>query len=117
MPNSFHALPKSAFVQTGKQAAGAAAEIGFPVALKVVSPQFSHKTEVGGVKLGLTSRESVEQEADALGARIKRISPNAEIEGFLVQEMVSGIEVILGARTDPLYGRSWLWAPAEFSLN
>lgn len=98
------ALPKSAFVQTGKQAAGAAAEIGFPVALKVVSPQFSHKTEVGGVKLGLTSRESVEQEADALGAKIKRMSPNAEIEGFLVQEMVSGVEVILGARTDPLYG-------------
>ncbi len=98
------ALPKSAFAKTSKEAASLAAEIGFPVALKLVSPQFSHKTEVGGVKLGLTSRESVEQEANALGARIKRISPDAEIDGFLIQEMVSGVEVIVGARTDPLYG-------------
>ena len=96
--------PRSAFATTPKQAADEAARLGFPVVLKIVSPAFSHKTEVGGVKLDLRSAAAVESEAKALLDAIKRIDPTAPVEGFLVQEMVSGIEIILGARTDPLYG-------------
>ena len=96
--------PRSAFAATPEQAAVEATRLGFPVVLKVVSPAFSHKTEIGGVKLDLRTAAAVESEARALQDTIKRIDPTAKIEGFLVQEMVAGIEIILGARTDPLYG-------------
>ena len=72
--------------------------------LKVVSPQFSHKTEIGGVRLDLRSGDAVEAAAKELQATINRLDPAAKVEGFLLQEMVSGVEIILGARTDPLYG-------------
>ena len=98
------AAPKSELAKTPADAGAAAARIGFPVALKIVSPQFSHKTEVGGVKLDLKSSGDVEREASALGEAIHELQPDATIEGYLVQEMVSGVEIILGARTDPLYG-------------
>ncbi len=96
--------PRSAFVTTPEHAAKEATRIGFPVVLKVVSPSFSHKTEIGGVKLDLRSADTVGSEAQALQDKIRQLDPSAKIEGFLVQEMVSGIEIILGARTDPLYG-------------
>jgi acetate---CoA ligase (ADP-forming) len=97
-------LPRSAFAATPEQAAADAARLGFPVVLKIVSPSFSHKTEVGGVKLDLRTAAAVESEARALQNTISRINPAATVEGFIVQEMVSGVEIILGARTDPLYG-------------
>ncbi len=98
------ASPKSAFVKTPAGAAAAAAEIGFPVALKIVSAELSHKTEVGGVLLNLKSAAEVQAGAQSLAARVHGTNPSARLDGYLVQEMVSGVEVILGARTDPLYG-------------
>jgi len=103
------ASPKSAFVKTAAGAADAAAEIGFPVALKIVSAELSHKTEVGGVILNLTSAADVKAAAQSLAARVHGANMHgssvaAKLDGYLVQEMVSGVEVILGARTDPLYG-------------
>ena len=68
-----------------------------------MSAQISHKTEVGGVRLNLNSATEVERAAEALAAAVKAV-PGASIDGFLVQEMVEGVEIILGARTDPLYG-------------
>jgi acetyltransferase len=96
--------PDSAFAATPAAAAAAAARIGFPVVLKLVSPEISHKTEVGGVKLNLKSEDEVEQAAEQLTASVRKLQPDARIDGFLVQEMVRGVEVVLGARTDPLYG-------------
>jgi acetyltransferase len=96
--------PKSGIARTAAEAAHLAERIGFPVALKIVSSQISHKTEVGGVKLGLASASQVEQAAHALAASAAKVAPDARIDGFLVQEMVTGVEIILGARTDPLYG-------------
>jgi acetyltransferase len=96
--------PKSGFAPSAAEAATAAASIGFPVALKIVSAQISHKTEVGGVRLNLKSPEEVERAALALAASIEQAMPGTPIEGFLLQEMVEGIEMIIGARTDPLYG-------------
>jgi len=63
-----------------------------------------HKTEVGGVALALQNRDAVEAAAEALVASARAAQPSARIDGFLVQEMVSGIEAIVGARDDPLYG-------------
>jgi len=96
------ALPKSQAVATAAEAARAAERIGFPVALKIRSRDILHKTEVGGVALDLHDSDAVEAAADALSTRAAQAS--ARIEGFLVQEMVVGIEAIVGARDDPLYG-------------
>src|SRR5258708_24826554 len=96
--------PMSGFAASPGAAAEVASGIGFPVALKIVSAQISHKTEVGGVRLNLKSRAEVEREAAALAAAVRKIAPPAHLDGFTVQEMVGGIEVIVGARPDPLFG-------------
>jgi len=98
------ALPKSQAVQNATEAAAAAERIGFPVALKIRSLDILHKTEVGGVALDLRDCETVRITADRLMEGALRSQPRARIQGFLVQEMASGIEAILGARCDPLYG-------------
>jgi acetyltransferase len=96
--------PKSGVAASPQDAGALAARIGFPVALKIVSRAISHKTEAGGVRLHLSSAPDVERAAQALLASAAKAAPGAPIDGFLVQEMVEGTEVILGARTDPLYG-------------
>jgi acetate---CoA ligase (ADP-forming) len=98
------ALPKSQAVATAADAVAAAEHIGFPVALKIRSPDILHKTEAGGVTLDLRSREAVQTAADALTASARAAQRDARIDGFLVQEMVTGVEAIVGARSDPLYG-------------
>ncbi len=98
------ALPQSRMVATAQEAAAAAAAIGFPVVLKIQSADISHKTEAGGVALGLKSQQDVLNAADALAKSARAAYPNARIDGFLVQEMVSGVETIVGAQSDPLYG-------------
>jgi acetyltransferase len=97
-------LPKSAFCETATAAAKAAKKIGFPVALKIVAPKFSHKTEVGGVLLGLSSTAEVTAGGKTLAGRLRKIDRKVEISGYLVQEMVSGVEMIAGCREDPVYG-------------
>jgi len=96
--------PRSALANSPEEAALAAERIGFPVALKIVSRGISHKTEVGGVRLNLGSGDEVVRAAAMLAASVARAAPGARVEAFLVQEMVDGIEMIVGARTDPLYG-------------
>ncbi|HEY4404373.1 MAG TPA: acetate--CoA ligase family protein [Xanthobacteraceae bacterium] len=91
--------PHSGRAASPGEAAGIAARIGFPVALKIVAAQISHKTEVGGVRLNLKSPQEVEHEAQALAAAV-----GTRLDGFVVQEMVEGIEMIVGAHHDPLFG-------------
>ena len=83
----------------------AARDIGFPVVLKVVSPQITHKTDVGGVKLDLKSPEEVAAAFDEIMATARRAAPDAAIDGVSVQQMARpGIEVIVGVSTDPQFG-------------
>ena len=96
--------PKNSFAATPDVAARHATEIGFPVAVKIVSAQASHKTEVGGVALNLASAEAVGAAATAMAERLARHVPGAKLDGFLVQEMVAGLELIVGVREDPQYG-------------
>jgi acetyltransferase len=98
------ALPKSRAVAGAAEAADAAAAIGFPVALKIRSRDILHKTEAGGVVLTLRNRDEVRNAADALIASARAAHPAAQIDGLLVQEMVSGVEAIVGAHSDALYG-------------
>jgi acetyltransferase len=96
--------PKSAVAASAAEAAVLASKIGFPVALKIISRAISHKTEVGGVRLNLASSDEVERAAESLISSVRSSAPHASVDGFLVQEMVDGVEILLGARTDPLYG-------------
>ncbi len=96
--------PRAALAKTPEEAAAKAGEIGFPVAVKLVSPQASHKTEVGGVALHLADAAAVRSAAAAMGSRLTAHDPRATLNGFLVQEMVDGLEMILGVREDPQFG-------------
>ncbi|MBT5049367.1 MAG: bifunctional acetate--CoA ligase family protein/GNAT family N-acetyltransferase [Rhodospirillaceae bacterium] len=94
-------------VRTSGDAAKIAADIGFPVALKILSPDISHKSDAGGVVLHLGSEEAVRDAADAMRARISENIPDARLDGFTVQQMAarSGAhELIAGAAVDPTFG-------------
>jgi acetyltransferase len=92
-------------VATAGEAGPAAARVGFPVALKIVSPDISHKTEVGGVRLGLASADAVVEAAQAMRERAARERPHAVLEGFAIQPMVpAGKELLLGSVRDPQFG-------------
>jgi acetyltransferase len=97
-------LPKSGMAKDAAEAARLARRIGFPVALKIISESIAHKTEAGGVMLDVKSAAEIAAAMRALKAAVKRYDKAARIDGFLVQEMVSGVEAIVGTRTDPMYG-------------
>lgn len=88
-------------------AAAEAARIGFPVVIKILSEDISHKSDVGGVVLNLQDAEDVRAAAQAMLARIGRSHPKARLEGFTVQQMVKknqAQELIIGASVDPTFG-------------
>lgn len=91
-------LPRQKFVESATEAAQAAPGLGFPVALKLIAPEVVHKTESGAVVLGLNSADEVE----AQGKRLLALDKGSA--KLLLQEMVEGTEILLGARTDPQYG-------------
>ena len=87
------------------QAAQCAEELGYPVAVKIESPDLPHKTEAGGVRLGLTSKQEVATAASEVLAAAKKHAPNAAITGVLVQQMAApATELVLGVRRDPAFG-------------
>ena len=87
------------------EAVQAAIEIGYPVVMKIVSPEILHKTDVGGVLVGIEDDEGVRDGFLEIVSRAKKFMPDATILGVSVQEMVSkGIEVIIGAMRDPQFG-------------
>jgi len=88
-----------------EEALSAANDIGFPVALKVISPQILHKTEAGVVALRLSDEEEVRNAYGRLLERARRFDKDAQIKGVLVQEMVEGgLECMIGAKKDPIFG-------------
>lgn len=87
------------------EALAAARAFGFPVVMKVVSPDILHKTEAGCVQVGIGEETEVIQSWGQLLANARQYQPDAAIHGILVQEMVpKGTEVILGVKNDPLFG-------------
>jgi acetyl coenzyme A synthetase (ADP forming)-like protein len=97
--------PRGLLATSGEQAAGFADQLGYPVVLKIWSPDIVHKTEVGGVRTALTNAQEVADAFDLMMYRIPRRAPEAHILGVLVQETcTAGREVILGMNRDPHYG-------------
>jgi acetyltransferase len=98
-------LPRSA--ATAEEAVLRAREIGYPVVLKVRSPQITHKTDVNGVALNLADDEAVRCAFERIVASARRLRPEAEIQGVTIQRMmtaVHGVELILGVKRDPVFG-------------
>ena len=92
-------------VSDADAAARAAREIGFPVVLKIASPDLPHKTEVGGVAVNLRSEAELRQAHAQMLARVSDKSPHAAIDGVIVAPMAQGLsELILGSRIDPVFG-------------
>ncbi len=97
-------VPRSELAKTADEAVEIADSIGFPVVLKIESKDILHKTEAGGVKLNLANSQDVRDGAGTLLASATRYAPDAVVDGFLVQQQVTGIEAIVGVHEDPLYG-------------
>lgn len=88
-------------------AVAAAKRIGYPVALKILSPDITHKSDVGGVALNLSSKEELVTACEAMLARVRQRRPEARIDGFSIQAMIRrprAHELIVGALTDPIFG-------------
>ena len=99
------ATPKGSIATTAEQAGNIAQQLAFPVVLKIWSPDILHKSDVGGVKVGLRSEQEVKDAFDLMMYRIPKKLPDAHILGVLVQEMVrGGKEVIIGMHRDPHFG-------------
>ncbi|MBN1179807.1 MAG: acetate--CoA ligase family protein [Anaerolineae bacterium] len=98
-------LPPARLASSAGEAVEAAEEIGFPVALKIASPDVLHKSDVGGIELGLADTNAVKQAYDRILSRARQHAPEGEIWGVLVQAMVApGREVIVGVNRDAQFG-------------
>src|SRR5919106_4849257 len=98
-------VPKEGLARSIEEATRLAREIGFPVALKIVSPDIVHKTEAGGVQLGLRNTREVRQAYRTITANAWNYQSDAQITGVQVQQMVTGgNEVIVGIIRDPAFG-------------
>jgi acetyltransferase len=98
-------IPKSEIAESPEQAVEIAREVGYPVVLKIASPDILHKTDVGGVRVGLESRQEVIDAYELMAYRAQRYLPEARVWGCMVQEMVEeGLEVLVGMNRDPQFG-------------
>src|SRR6202163_2696762 len=100
------AVPKEGVARTATDAAKLAATIGYPVVMKIVSPQILHKTEAGGVVVGVRSADAAQDAFATIVDNARRYDAKATIDGVQVQQMLAGgQEVIIGAVTDPAFGK------------
>lgn len=98
-------VPGEQVVQTPDEAVAAADVMGYPVVLKVVSPDILHKSEVGGVRVGLASADEVREALTTMATRMAAEAAHAHVVGYSVQQMAGeGPEILLGARFDPVFG-------------
>lgn len=94
-----------AVVQTADEAVQAAAGFGYPVVMKLLSPQLLHKSHWGGVSLNIKGEQAVQDEFEDLTAMFAQAAPDGRLDGVLVQPMIKGFrEVFLGGRRDPSFG-------------
>ncbi|HXW03416.1 MAG TPA: 4-hydroxybutyrate--CoA ligase [Nitrosarchaeum sp.] len=98
-------LPKSALAKTEAEAIKIAKQIGYPVVMKIASPQIIHKSDAGGVKVNLTNESEIKEAFKTIIANAKKYNKKAEIKGVLIVEMVKGgKELIIGSKLEPGFG-------------
>ncbi|MEE9525228.1 MAG: acetate--CoA ligase family protein [Candidatus Woesearchaeota archaeon] len=94
---------KSDLATSPEKAVAIAKKIGYPVALKVISKDILHKTDIGGVKTNIQDEKELSSSYDSILTKAKKKFPKAKIDGILIQKMESGIEVIIGMKRDPQF--------------
>ena len=98
-------ITKIEVAKTEDAAVAAAKKIGYPIVLKIVSPQVLHKSDAGGVIVGVNDEKGIREGYQKIVSNIKKNVPAAVIEGILVQEMApKGTEIIIGSTVDPTFG-------------
>lgn len=98
-------IVREVLAKTPTEAATVAQDIGFPIVVKIASPDILHKSDIGGVVLNLTSKKAVEEAAKTVLAKAADAMPDAKIDGIVVaQQAAPGLEAILGVTRDPLFG-------------
>ena len=90
--------------QSGSSAVAAADHLGYPVAVKVNSPDIAHKTEIGGVRIGVADGSAAWDAYESVIAAARSKAPGAEVNGALIERMATGIEMIVGVVSDPTFG-------------
>ena len=99
-------IPEYTFVTSHEDALKAAEKLGYPVVIKVVSPQVIHKADAGGVALNLSCPDAILAALVQMDNRVRNAVPDAVISGYMVvQEVPSGTEFLIGGRTDPSFGK------------
>jgi acetyl coenzyme A synthetase (ADP forming)-like protein len=98
-------VPQGYVGHTAEEAVDVAERIGFPVAMKIVSQDILHKSDVGGIKLHISNPEEVRDSFDLLTLRVSRRAPEAKLSGIYIEKMCTqGLEVVLGMTYDPQFG-------------
>jgi len=98
-------VPKFGLAVSADEAVELAEKIGYPVVLKIVSPDIVHKSDVGGVKVNISSESEVRKWFDTITLNVRSKAPTARVVGILIQEMVpQDLEVIVGSTRDPVFG-------------
>jgi len=98
-------IPRQISARTADEAVSAASYIGYPVVMKIISPDIIHKSDIGGVKIGLLSPSQIRDSFELMMMRIREKNPNARLQGVLIQEMIQeGLEIIIGMTRDPQFG-------------
>jgi len=97
---------KTKIARSADEAATIASQLGYPIVMKILSPQIVHKTDAGGVVLDINNENELREAYDRIMQKAKEHNPNADILGVTVQRMIKqkGYEVIIGSKTDPLFG-------------
>lgn len=99
------AIPEGSLARTAEEALEIAQRIGYPVAIKAQAASLTHKSDVGGVKIGLRDAETLSAEWQQMIADVTAAVPDIELDGILVEAMGrSGVEVVIGAHRDPAWG-------------
>ena len=100
------AVPRYAIARSPSEAAAVSDQIGYPVVLKVISPQIVHKSDAGGVMVNISSAAKAREAYDAIKKSVSEFNPSAVIEGIMVeQQLPPGLELIIGGKTDPAFGK------------
>jgi len=98
-------VAKSGLAKTAREAVKIASNIGFPVVMKILSPDIVHKTDIGGVKLNVNSKKEAYKAFRGIMSSVKRHNPQADVHGVFVEKMINKrYELILGCQKDPIFG-------------
>ena len=99
-------VPEFLVIRTRSEVAAAADSLGYPLVMKVISPQIVHKSDAGGVVTGILSAADAENAFDTISSKVKAHDPSAAISGFIIERQEKkGLEILVGGRIDPTFGK------------